>query len=386
MRRSYAGARKGIALLTIVGTIVGSHGNGSASSPQTSYSQLRVRSMTSMHAADNECKHSDSSQPSLDATSSTVSSVAATVAVCGARGGATDDDRRRGYDRGEPPPRRTSPPYDWDRDEMDRKRDGSRPSRGDSRGSDPRRGDGPRPQGGRDRRHMDDFDDRSSRNRDPRGDSRRDYYEDQDKRERGPRGYKPDNIEPDVHEGKSKKWFTLKKDKAKAKTEDDQQTEFNNPQSNIPPGGIPPPPPPPPPTDSTTFTSPGVDINPADTERTPIHYMFPTTEAAAEQRIMSDTKFDDEITMDDAPGIPFLDVDEDEYAGREGSMDRRRRRRMEDDGYERVRVSARRDVVTTFMATKRGAMKVRVGSMIVGAGLGAFIGKVSTLMAFILLS
>ena len=80
----------------------------------------------------------------------------------------------------------------------------------------------------------------------------------------------------------------------------------------------------------------------------------------------------------DAPDIPYLDVEEDVYPGREG--DRRRRRRDgydNDDERERTRVSARRDAVTIFMATKRGAMKVRISSMIVGAALGAFIGKVS---------
>ena len=80
----------------------------------------------------------------------------------------------------------------------------------------------------------------------------------------------------------------------------------------------------------------------------------------------------------DAPDIPYLDVEEDVYPGREG--DRRRRRRDsydDDDERERTRVSARRDAVTIFMATKRGAMKVRISSMIVGAAIGAFIGKVS---------
>ena len=107
----------------------------------------------------------------------------------------------------------------------------------------------------------------------------------------------------------------------------------------------------------------------------------PTAEAAAEERRTSDTKVEDPLIStdtNDAPDIPDLDAEEVEFSAKEG--DRRRRRRGgydDDDARERTRVSARRDAVTIFMATKQGATKVRISSMIVGAALGAFIGKVS---------
>ncbi|KAL7535393.1 hypothetical protein ACHAXR_006462 [Thalassiosira sp. AJA248-18] len=382
MRRSYNGAQTGIALLTIVGTIMGSH--GSSSSPQSTYSsQLRVRSMTSSMqvVAGPECNNADSSQ---SAHVLTTPSAASSVAVCATRGGAIDDDprRRRDYDRdGRPPPRRSSSPYNSDREGRDeRRRSGPPRSREeDSRSADHRRGGGgPRPQGGeRDRRYnrLDNVDDRSNRNRESRGD-RRDYYDGQEqRRERTPRNYQP-IIDP--NEGKSKKWFSLKKDKAttspmnESKNTDDQ-TNFN---PNMPP---PPPPPPPPITDSTMSPASGVEINPAETERTPIHYMFPTAEAAAEERQVKDTWLDDNSKSGsdlDVPDIPFLDAEEDNFADREGSIDRRRRRRRDDDDeYDGFRASPRRDAVTMFMSSKRGAFQVRLGSMIVGASLGGFIGK-----------
>eukprot|EP00571_Detonula_confervacea_P013446 CAMPEP_0172305902 /NCGR_PEP_ID=MMETSP1058-20130122/7099_1 /TAXON_ID=83371 /ORGANISM="Detonula confervacea, Strain CCMP 353" /LENGTH=590 /DNA_ID=CAMNT_0013017643 /DNA_START=103 /DNA_END=1875 /DNA_ORIENTATION=- len=366
MRRSYASAQKSIALLTIVGTIIGSHGS---SSSQTSYSQLRVRSMTSIHVARRECKHTDSSHPALETVSPISSSSAASAAVLCARGGAIDDDpqRRRGYERDDRlPPRRSSPSYNnYDRED--------RGLRGDSRGSDPRKGGGSRPQGDRDRRYSDD---RSYGNREFRGDKRSNYDE-RDRRERNPRNYQPNNIDPDgstatAPDGKSKKWFTLKKDKAKSspKSKNDEQTEFD-PRSN---GSPIPPPPPPPPIDSTIASS-GVEINPAETQRTPIHYNFPTAEAAAEERKFSDEYKSDGATGMNAPDIPFLDVEEDEFGDREGSKGRQRRRRIDDDDDERFRASPRRDAVTMFMSSRRGAVKVRLGSMIVGAALGGFIGK-----------
>ena len=73
----------------------------------------------------------------------------------------------------------------------------------------------------------------------------------------------------------------------------------------------------------------------------------------------------------DAPDIPF--IEEDELSDRDRSPRRRRRRSDEDDVY----LSPRRDAVTTFMSTKKGAFKVRLGSVIVGAALGGFMGKVS---------
>jgi hypothetical protein len=115
--------------------------------------------------------------------------------------------------------------------------------------------------------------------------------------------------------------------------------------------------------------------------------MFPTADTAATVRQITDVQMnDDEINMEkskmgeeDAMDVPFLDVEE-EFVDR----DRGRRRRIrddnedvdDDDDLQYRRSSPRRDAVTIFMSTRRGAMKVRVGSMIVGAAIGGFIGKV----------
>jgi len=82
---------------------------------------------------------------------------------------------------------------------------------------------------------------------------------------------------------------------------------------------------------------------------------------------------------------PFLDVREEEFPERDyasmdgrGRQQRQRRRRDDDDDQEDgsfSRASPRRDAVTMFMSTKRGSLQVRMGSMIVGAALGGFIGK-----------
>ena len=123
-----------------------------------------------------------------------------------------------------------------------------------------------------------------------------------------------------------------------------------------------PPPPPPPP---NTFS----DYNPAETERVPINYMFPTTDVAASERQPID-----DITNDfdpiGGPDLPIKSIDDERRESLEEP--RRRRRRGNDDGY----ASPRRDAVTIFMSTRFGAMKVRLGSIIVGAVLGSFIGKV----------
>lgn len=169
---------------------------------------------------------------------------------------------------------------------------------------------------------------------------------------------------------KSGSLYPKKDKKEKQSSEIVEQTE-PAPWSNDP-STLPPPPPPPPPSDAT-ISSPGVAINPAETERTPIHYMFPTAEAAAEERRMSDAQLD-QPTIDGEPDIPFLDVEEDEFSGRgDESMGRRRRRR--DDDFDSYRSSPRRDAVTMKMSTRRGALQVRFGGMIVGAALGGFIGK-----------
>jgi len=169
-------------------------------------------------------------------------------------------------------------------------------------------------------------------------------------------------------------------------------------RGDVPPG-IPPPPPPPPPTEGSH--SRGTEIDPAGTERIPIHYVFPTAEAAAEgrRRTHSDGStgvagVDERIVADDAADVPFLEVDEDEYfsAAGGGGGERRRRRAGEDyvdgddDEDERYGASPRRDAVTTFMSTRRGAVKVRVGSVAIGAAMGGFIGKVRICLSLDLLS
>lgn len=336
---------------------MGSHGS---TSRRTSNSQLRVRSMTSVHLGVRECKHSDFLKPALG------SSAATATGLC-ARGGGIDDDhrRRRDYERDELPPRRSSPSYNG----YDREKRG------------PDRRNGPRQQPGvRDQRYsrhdLENFDDKSHhRNRESRGD-RGSSYDERDGRNGNLSKRQPSSgrSKPESS-GRSKKWFNLKKDKPELSpnnngSKNDEQTEFD-PQSN----DFPNPPPPPPPLGDPTIASSGLNINPAETQRTPIHYNFPTAQAAAEERKFSDDKIDDEMLMKDAPEIPFLNEEEDEFPDRDGPMGRRRRRRVDDEDDERYRASPRRDAVTIFMSTRRGAVKVRLGSMIVGAALGGFIGK-----------
>ncbi len=122
-------------------------------------------------------------------------------------------------------------------------------------------------------------------------------------------------------------------------------------------------------------------IHPAQTERVPIHYVFPTAEAAAEGRRGRVIGAEEgNVTAED--DMPYLDVDEDEYFaanGGDGRRPRRRKRRgtVDDDDDERyLGASPRRDAVTSFMSTRRGATKVRVGGVVFGAAMGGFIGKV----------
>lgn len=118
--------------------------------------------------------------------------------------------------------------------------------------------------------------------------------------------------------------------------------------------------------------------------------MFPTADTAAEERQVSDVPMNEyEINpeqssvMDDTLNVPFLDVEE-EFADRKKGRRRRIKDDDEDDGEDDVklqqykRASPRRDAVTIFMSTRRGALKVRTGSIIVGAAIGGFIGKVRT--------
>lgn len=408
-------------------------------------SRTSVRQMTisSVSCNDNYLSASESgaSSSSSSILSSYSSSIRKRVMTCarGGGGGGMDDDddaqyqqrrqRRDGDgDRDDrPAPRRSSPPYNRydDRDERDY-RSRPRPRDDDARGP-PSRSDrraaaggvgGSRPsqqQGGRERRdnrfdtRMGDVDDdRSSqwdsrdreRSSSSRGGDRRDYYDERDRRERNPsRSNRPTNTgDVNVIRGESatvakrKSWFTSKKDTAKAPPSDGVKIEhrrgldaWDNNVSPFPPPPPPPPPPfpPPPPTDESLSN---MDINPAQTDRVPIHYMFPTADTAATERQISDIQMnDDEINMEksamgeeDAMDVPFLDVAE-EFVDRDRGRSRRRIRDDDedvDDELQYRRASPRRDAVTIFMSTRRGAMKVRVGSMIVGAAIGGFIGKV----------
>ena len=146
--------------------------------------------------------------------------------------------------------------------------------------------------------------------------------------------------------GEKKGWFGSKK---KAPLEKDLERQK-------------PPPPPPPP---NTFSN----YNPAETERVPINYMFPATEVAASERQPIDDKAIDFDPIG-GPNLPIKSIDDERRELSEESQ--RRRRRGNDDRY----ASPRRDAVTMYMSTRFGTVKVRLGSIVVGAALGSFIGKV----------
>lgn len=243
-------------------------------------------------------------------------------------------------------------------------------------------------------RRFDEYDDRQGRDR------RRSYSNYDERR----------NIDSNNDDKKSKgSWFGRSKEEEVSPSDYDyEQQQFdqgnNNPWNNNNNGGstgLPPPPPPPPPPSSSDVTTGAaalnIDINPAETERTPIHYKFPTAEVAADERRAKDTAMeapsssaalDNENTRDnadlrgdDVPDIPFIEEEEDDELrddrDRSSSRSSSRRRRSDDDVYS----SPRRDAVTTFMSTKRGAFKVRLGSVIVGAALGGFMGKVRVVVS-----
>ncbi len=296
-------------------------------------------------------------------------------------------------------------------------RSGPRPSREDGARVPPPRSDrsaegseGPRPpqREGRERRDYHSMggidDDRSlwnGRER-SRGFDRRDHFDERNRRGLGnPRSRQP-NYDGDGH-GKSnttttriakrKAWFASKNDRGKVSQNDGVKTEpgrdLDDRGNNIYPF---PPPPPPPPPDKTTKVSSHMDINPAQTDRVPIHYMFPTADSATEKRQLSDTRMNDneiymmKSKMDDARDVPYLEAEVDFL-----DRDRGRRRRIRENDEDEIeldhrRASPRRDAVTIFMTTRRGAMKVRVGSIIVGAAIGGFIGKVRIIPIYPLLS
>ena len=243
-------------------------------------------------------------------------------------------------------------------------------------------------------RYSSSYDDVGRYDREGRDNSSRrfdEYYDDRQSRD-GRRYSNHDNERnlDNSDDKKSKGWFGRSKEEVNPSSDDNEQQsdQGNNLWNNNNNGGtgLPPPPPPPPPPSSSDATgaSLNIDINPAETERTPIHYKFPTAEVAADERRAKDTAMEaaameekrsgDDSRGDDVPDIPF--IEEDELSDdRDRSSSRRRRRRSDDD--DDVYSSPRRDAVTTFMSTKRGAFKVRLGSVIVGAALGGFMGKVS---------
>lgn len=400
------GAQKSIAVIIIIGVIICSN------SPLT---VIAARSLTIARRTSSNIKTlSDSSSASDSQTLSNLLGIqkasnnniivaVSKVAIHTLRGGAIDNgdpQRRKGrgyYD--DTDARRDY--HDADsrgRGRVDRDRPPQRPSRADLRGQpsddSPKRDVRPQQKGdNRDRRYNNNrYDDRPNNRKSREDDDFNKSFNDRrdDHQRSNSKIYPSNNINTtdNLPEGKKKKWFSRRKDTADSNDIIIGQTETGNvifPNNNHQP---PPPPPPPPPPNS------GMDINPADTERVPIHYMFPTAESAAEERQMSDTKIDDldddiintrPATDSNLDGgisdVPYLDAEEDTsfFDDRDGYDRRRRRRRSEEDDDEEVRgpsISARRDAVTIFMSTKRGAIKVRIGSTIVGIALGAFIGKV----------
>ncbi|KAL7540421.1 hypothetical protein ACHAWF_006675 [Thalassiosira exigua] len=365
-------AQKSIALLTIVGTIAGGHG---ALPRQNSCSRLRANANVAETIKVQVQDTAPESCPvSKSATTSSLS-LPVTLSACH-RGGAIDDDqqRKRSYGRDDrrPPPRR--PLLSSHNGGRGGQISGPRPI-GDSRHGAKH---GIDYFGDRERRY--DSDSISTGNRKSRGNMHH-HHSGRDVVNRDTGNYaSSDNI--DHGDGKKKKWFSLKKNEGKATPSNESGGSVGDTSSGFDPqskgGPIPPPPPPLPPlSNELTYKSSGID-----TERTPIHYMFPTAEAAAEERNVADDRIDDEMPIDKSDGvseagdhdIPFLDVEEENFYGREG---RGTQRTSENYDGEEYRASPRRDAITRYMSTKRGGVQVRLGSIAVGAALGGFIGKVS---------
>ena len=145
-----------------------------------------------------------------------------------------------------------------------------------------------------------------------------------------------------------KSWFSSKKNQERSDEEPTQQQQ---------------PPPPPPPNAFANY-------NPAESDRVPINYMFPSAEVAASERIREEKSTDSDPMG--GPDLPIEDIDG-RHMRVDDSGERKRRRSVADD--ERY-ASPRRDAVTMYMSTTMGSMKVRLGSIIVGAALGSFAGKV----------
>lgn len=272
------------------------------------------------------------------------------------RGGAADDDYRRRSsgrpDYDERPRRRPPPPPYTDRD--DRKPRGVGPgSRTDaSREAEYREAIGQRPPPDFEQRtqydnryEKNDFDESNRRYRDDRW-----KYENADRspnRNYGPENNARNRMDPPAD--KRKGWFNSKRSMGFDTADKTQQQ---------------PPPPPPPPHLS------GIEYNPAESERVPIHYRFPVAEVVESESTRSDEKITD-LDIHGDQGLPYED-DDDQFRSVKESRKRRRRRDDDDDPY----ASPRRDAVTIYMSSRLGAAKVRFGSIVVGAALGAFIGKV----------
>ncbi|KAL7480908.1 hypothetical protein ACHAW6_006573 [Cyclotella cf. meneghiniana] len=299
----------------------------------SSYSRSRIRSITQQHWGE-----------SRDVAHFRAVRISESI-----RGGAADDDYRRRSssrpDYDERPRRRPPPPPYSERD--DRKLRGVGPgSRPDaSRGAEYREAIGQRPPPDFDQRtqydnryEKYDLDERNRRYRDDRW-----KYENAGRspnRNYGPDSNARNRMDPPAD--KRKGWFDSKRSTGLDTADKTQQQ---------------PPPPPPPPHLS------GIEYNPAESERVPIHYRFPVAEVVESEQI---TDFD--LLSDQ--GLPYEDED-DQFRSVKESRKRRRRRDDDDDPY----ASPRRDAVTTYMSSTLGAAKVRFGSIVVGAALGGFIGK-----------
>ncbi|KAL3779733.1 hypothetical protein ACHAWO_011590 [Cyclotella atomus] len=298
--------------LTYVVSVLGCH---ASSTPISSNSIKRIRSYMQI---ENDCCKSGINN--------------AHIRPLQVRGGA-EADSRRNYDRYDDIPRRRPP--------IPPEESGGRVMRGDEPEYRNERGQRP----SRDyesRRYESRYDDERRIRRD---DGRR--ADDIDQRSNYRSESNARNTTPSSE--KKKSWFSSKKNQKLNKKEPQKQQQQQ------------PPPPPPPP---NAFE----DYNPAESERLPINYMFPTAEVAASERTR------DEKTNDVDPlGGPDLPVEDanDQYTTSDTSRERRRRRSDNGDRY----ASPRRDAVTIYMSTRMGAAKVRLGSIVVGAALGSFIGK-----------
>ena len=348
--RHAADQRGAIALLVIVVGSTAAAGNGvDVSSPPQQQPPPQTVTLVSPRPSSLRVRFSAASTKfgpvfNDDAAANTVavpSSPAAAVIASRVRGGAANDgdprDGRGGYYRREEDRGRYPPPSGQASPRRGKYPDNAWGPREPPRFDAERGPAGPRRGVGGDRRHGEANGRRSSGD-DRHGHGREEWGRSRDSYDHNARRAEPTTATASDGDKKRKSWFSLRKDKSEAVVEEERR-----------PGPFVPPPPSTPPPGSST------DINPADTERTPIHYVFP---AAAEE--------EEHAFVDTEDGGDLKDGAKGDYANEH------RRPRRGDGG-----ASARRDAVTTFMSRRGGGLQVRLGSAVTGAALGGFFGKVS---------